>query len=61
MDKIKRLRQEKGWSIRELGRRAGLSDVCILQIERGKHRHPRIDTLSKLAKALDVAVGDLIQ
>lgn len=54
----------KGWrKIRELtqealAERAGLSYKFIGEIERGRG-NPTIDTLSKLAHALDVDLGDL--
>jgi transcriptional regulator with XRE-family HTH domain len=60
MNKLTILRLGKGWSMRELGRRAGVTNVCIHLIECGKRRYPRADTLIKLAKALGVSVEDLI-
>ena len=33
----------------------------IIKIESGANKNPTIDTLSKIAKALDVGVDDLIQ
>jgi transcriptional regulator with XRE-family HTH domain len=61
MNNIKFWRKYRGWSIRELARRADLSDVCIHSLETGLHKDPRISTLQKLAGALYVTVQDLIE
>lgn len=50
-DLIKRLRKEKGYSIRELALLSGFTIVQIRNIECGKNK-PRIYNLNKLANAL---------
>ncbi len=42
-----------GFSIRELGRRAGISAAQISRIEAGEVDQPSLDTLVELARALD--------
>lgn len=57
-EKIRRLRSERGWSLAELGRRAGMKSVDGLwKIEQGKVKNPY--SLAAIAKALEVSVLDL--
>jgi transcriptional regulator with XRE-family HTH domain len=55
---VRYLREERGWSQTELGRRAGLDDSQISTLETGK-RSPNATTLRKVATALQVDVGEL--
>ena len=58
---IKKRRKEKGLSQDKLSRLADVSHATIIKIESGGNKNPTIETLSKIAKALDVAVDDLIK
>lgn len=58
---IRELRQKKGWTQTELARRAGVRQGVLSYIESGKTKHPRIDTLGAIAKALGVPVGKLMK
>lgn len=58
-EKIKRTRMYKGLTQEELGRTLSVSTVTIGQWERGV-RKLKIDTIAKIAKALDVDIIDLI-
>lgn len=49
---IKRLRIEKGYSIEELSKKSGFTQVQIRNIENNKSK-PRVFNLNKLASALD--------
>jgi transcriptional regulator with XRE-family HTH domain len=55
---IQRLREEKGWTQAELGVYARLGASTVSLLESGK-RKASARTLSRLAVALDVKVGDL--
>jgi len=55
---VRRLRLAREWNQTELAYHAGLAPSVISQIENGK-RDPTARTLRKLAKALEVEVGDL--
>jgi transcriptional regulator with XRE-family HTH domain len=44
-----------------VARLADLSLNTVVKIESGVNQNPTIDTLSKIAKALEVKVDDLIQ
>lgn len=50
---IRRAREGYGLSIRELGRRAGVSAAQISRIEAGAVEQPSVDTLIAIARALD--------
>jgi transcriptional regulator with XRE-family HTH domain len=57
---IKKLRQAKGLSQDRLSKLADVSYNSIIKLETNGITNPTIDTLSKIAKALDVSVDDLI-
>ena len=59
--RIKRLREKLGLSQEKLARLADVSNNTIINIEAGKQKNPTIETISKIAKALNVSVNDLIQ
>jgi transcriptional regulator with XRE-family HTH domain len=59
-ENLARHRQERGLSQEELAARADIHRTQISLIEGGK-RMPRLDTLVKLAGALGVEPGDLLE
>ena len=58
---IRRLRQAKGLSQDRLSKLADLSLNSIVNIELGNNPNPTIETLEKIAKALDVSVEELLK
>lgn len=60
MEKLRRLREERGLSQVKLAARADVNPATVNQIERGK-REPSPATLRKLAEALDVGIVDLLE
>ncbi len=58
---VKRIRAEKGYSLERVARLADLSLSTVVKVEDGTNKNPTIDTLSKIAKALEIGVDDLIQ
>lgn len=58
---LKKIRAEKGYSLEKVARLADLSLNTIVKIENGVNQNPTIDTLSKISKALEVKVDDLLQ
>jgi putative transcriptional regulator len=54
---LKRLRKEKNWSQARLAEESGVSRVTINQTEGGRHS-PNIETLQKLALAMETEVAD---
>ena len=58
---IKKLRQAKGLSQDRLSKSADVSYNSIIKLETGGITNPTIETLQKIAKALEVQVDDLIK
>lgn len=58
--RVRRLRRKNGWSQEVLAKRAGLTRPHVAKIEKGLVKHPRIDTLMRLSRALGVSVQELI-
>jgi transcriptional regulator with XRE-family HTH domain len=56
---LRDLRDERGWSRKDLAARTGLSYPYISQLENGD-REPSFDTLTRLAEAFGLAVEELI-
>ncbi len=54
---LRRWRDRRGWSLRELGKRSGVSYVTIQKIEAGT-MSPTVMTLEKLAAALGVPLRE---
>lgn len=59
-ENLKKLRAKKGLSLEKIARLADLSLNTIVKIENGVNQNPTIETLTKIAKALEVGVDDLI-
>ncbi|MBU4274775.1 helix-turn-helix domain-containing protein [Patescibacteria group bacterium] len=58
---IKKIRQEKGISQDRLSKLADLSLNTVVTVESGANPNPTIETLIKIAKALEVGVNELIK
>jgi len=57
---LKKLRDKKGLSQDRLAKLADIANNTIIKIEQGDNVNPRLDTLKKIAKALEVSVDELI-
>lgn len=57
---IKEMRNNKKLSSRELAGKAGISQAYLSQLETGKNKNPTAETISKLAKALEVDYTELL-
>ena len=57
---IRRARRDRGLTQEELARRANISLNGLAQLEQGGRTDPHYSTLSKLAVALGVSVGELL-
>jgi transcriptional regulator with XRE-family HTH domain len=55
---LRQHREARGWSLRELGERSGVSYVTVHKIET-EAMSPTVSTLTKLASALGIEVRDL--
>jgi len=58
---LKKLRAQHGYSLEKVARLADLSLNTIVKIENGLNKNPTIDTITKIAKALEVGVDDLLK
>ncbi len=57
---LRKLREAKGLTQGELAERAGLHRVYVTQLEIGIETNPTLETLERLAKALGVRTGKLL-
>lgn len=60
-EKIKELRNLKGFSISGLAAKVGISKGYLSDIEKGVKTNPSTEALEKIANALDVNVSDLFE
>jgi len=58
---LRKLRKEKGLSQEKLAKLADVANNTIIKIETGKNQNPTLDTLKKIAKALEISVDELIK
>ena len=58
---MRKLRENKGLSQEKLARLSDVANNTIVKIEAGKNQNPTLDTLKKIAKALEISVDELIK
>lgn len=58
--RLQEFRQARGWSQTELGKRAGIQQAMISRLETKKTRRLDLNTLERLADALEVDPALLI-
>jgi transcriptional regulator with XRE-family HTH domain len=56
---LRKLRETKSLSQEKLARLADVANNTIIKIEGGKNDNPTLDTLKKIAKALEASIDDL--
>ena len=59
-EEMKRLRNERFLSQRDLARKAGVSPTTIMHLETGESADPRLSTVRKVAEALEVDPNTLV-
>lgn len=59
-EKVKKLLQDKDMTQEELARKADIPYATLLKIVNGSVQNPTVNTMQKLAAALDVSVDDLL-
>ncbi len=57
---LPKIRKEKGWSQEKLAQEAGISYNTLIKIERKGIKNPKIETVAKLASALQVSIDRLV-
>ena len=58
--RLKQLRKKAGWSQQKLAEKASLSYNVITKIEQGVAKRPSIQTMVKLADALEISLDELV-
>ncbi len=59
--RIRELRDERGWSQLELAERASVRQATISEMETGRVRRVTLDVIDRLAAALGVQPGELLE
>lgn len=59
-ERIKRLREQHGFSQDRLAAKAGIGRITLSRIETGHEQSPRFDTLERIAEALDVGLEEML-
>jgi len=54
------LRKQKGWSQERLARESNISYNTLIKLERSGIKNPKIETVIKLADALEVSLDELV-
>ena len=57
--RIEQLRQQKGYTLRELAERCQMEPANLTRILKGRVKGPRLTTLQRIAQALGVPVHEL--
>lgn len=57
---VRLLRKKKGWSQERLAKESTVSYQTLIKIEQGRINNPKLETLVKLSKALNVSIDKLI-
>lgn len=58
---LKELRKQAEMTQAQLAKKADVTEAYISQLESGVRKNPSLDTLKSLARALGVAVGELLE
>lgn len=58
-DRVRKLRKDRGWLQQDLADRAGVNMQTVSNLETGRHA-PEFPTLTKIAGALGVTLGELL-
>jgi len=58
---VKKLREAKGLSQEKLARLADVANNTLIKMETGENKNPTLETLKRVAKALEVSVDELIK
>ena len=58
--KLRDLRKSSGMTLRQISIKSDVTEAQIIQIETGKTKNPRIDTLQNLARALNCTLYDFL-
>jgi transcriptional regulator with XRE-family HTH domain len=57
---LKEFRKQKGWSQERLARESNISYHTLIKLEQNNIKNPKIETVIKLADALEVSLDELV-
>ena len=57
---LKELRKQKGWTQERLARESNISYHTLIKLEQNGIKNPKIETVIKLADALEVSLVELV-
>jgi transcriptional regulator with XRE-family HTH domain len=58
---VKKMREEQGVTQAQLAKKAGVTEAYVSMIEGGVRKNPSLPILKRLARALGVPVGELLE
>ena len=58
---LRTLREEQDITQEQLAKRARIARTYVTLLESGRKKNPSLDILKRLARALDVPVGELLE
>jgi len=58
---VRRARESKGWTQKDLAERVGVSRPSITQLERGNVTYPRLPVLASIAAQLDIPTSAMAE
>ena len=59
INKIKKIREEKGMTLEKLASLAGISPGYLCHLEKGNRRNPSIEVMNKISNALDKSITEV--
>ena len=59
-ENLRKLREKKGLSQDRIAKLADVANNTIIKIEQGENKNPTLETLKKIAKALEVSIEELV-
>lgn len=60
LQNLVKLRKQKGWSQEKLATESSISYNTLIKLERGGILNPKIETVIKLADALNVSLDEMV-
>ena len=60
LDNLKQIKKETNMSTKQLAERSNLPERTVIRILSGQTTNPYLDTLDRLAHALDCTIGDIL-
>lgn len=60
-ENLRKIREKKRLSQDRLAKLADVANNTIIKIEQGENKNPTLETLKKIAKALEISIDELIK